>query len=293
MSSVQEIKTIRKLPLGQVSDSVRPFARRAWRLARRCLLYLTLPIVTAYFLPKLFALYVVCGLLDVLRTRPWNRETLVRYFMGRGYGTWLTSPFNLLMDVATIPYRNKGIYKLEDLPPSYQAEIAAVIAAAEESQLSRQLESRMTGCPLGMIFFKWYGRNQKASINVPAFDAPFKYIRTIGVSVFNKRKSTSTHFGPLRITLRVLYCLNDISDPGAYIQVSDQVHRWRNNKLFIFDDTLQHKSCNETDMIRYCLFVDILRPSHVPRLMRGIVGIFGAILLPIRREFYKTWQFIK
>src|SRR5689334_13819427 len=123
MSSVQEIKTIRKLPLGQVSESVRPFARRAWRLARQCILYLTLPIVIAYFLPTLFALYVVCGLLDVLRARPWNRETLVRYLMGRGYGTWLTSPFNLLIDVVTIPYRNKGIYKLKDLPPSYQAEI--------------------------------------------------------------------------------------------------------------------------------------------------------------------------
>lgn len=293
MNSVQEIKTIGKLSLGPVSGFIRPYARRAWRLARRCLLYLTLPMATAYFLPKLFALYVVCGLLDVLRTRPWNRETLGRYFMGQGYGTWLTSPLNLLMDVVTIPYRNKGIYKLEDLPPSYRDEIAAVIAAAEESRLGQQLESRMNGCQLGMIFFKWYGRNQKASINVPAFDAPFKYIRTIGVSAFNKHKSTSTHFGPLRVTLRVLYCLNDMDDPGAYIKASDQIHRWRDNKLFIFDDTLQHKSCNETDMIRYCLFVDILRPSLVPRLLSGIVALFGAVLLPLRREFYRTWRFIK
>ena len=178
-------------------------------------MYLTLPVVTGYFWPKLLTVYIVCGVVDVLRTRPWKRETFLRYFMGQGFGTWLTSPFNLLMDVLTLPYRNKGVYKLEDLPPAYQAEVRAVIAAAEESKLSQQLESRMAGCQLGMIFFKWYGRNQNPSIDVPAYNAPFRYIRTIGVSVFNKRKSTSTHFGPLRITLRVLYCLNDIDDPGA------------------------------------------------------------------------------
>lgn len=213
MSSVLETRPVQKLRLESVSESIRLFGRRSRRIVRRCVAYGTLPIVTGYFLPKLLIFYIVCGLLDVLRTRPWKRETFIRYFMGNGYGTWLISPFNLLMDVLTIPYRNKGIYKLQELPPVYQAELAAVISAAEESQLSQQLESRMTGCQLGMIFFKWYGRNQNPSLSVPAFNAPFKYIHTIGVSVFNKRKSTSTHFGPLRITLRVLYCLNDIDDP--------------------------------------------------------------------------------
>ena len=293
MSSVPEIASARILSLAPVAESARRYAKRSWRVVRRCLLYLTLPTITGYFWPKLLAVYVVCGVIDVLRTRPWKRDTLLRYFMGQGFGTWLTSPFNLLMDLLTLPYRNKGVYKLEDLPPAYQAEIKTVIAAAEESQLSQQLESRMTRCQLGMIFFKWYGRNQNPSIDVPAFNAPFKYIRTIGVSVFNKRKSTSTHFGPLRITLRVLYCLNDIDDPGAYIQASDTLHRWRDDKLFIFDDTLQHRSCNDTDYIRYCLFVDILRPSLVPQLLSGLVTLLGAILLPIRRQFYRTWRFFK
>lgn len=289
MSTVPETTALRKLPWESVSAS----ARRSLPLMRKCVMYLPLPLVVGYFWPKFIAFYIVCGVLDVLRTRPWNRTTFLRYFMGRGFGTWLLAPFNLLMDVLTLPYRNKGVYKLEDLPPAYQAEIRTVIAAAEASKLHEQLESRMADTKLGMIFFKWYGRDQNASIDVPAFKAQFQYIRTIGVSVFNKRKSTSTHFGPLRITLRVLYCLNDIDDPGAYIQASDTLHRWRDDKLFIFDDTLQHRSWNDTDYIRYCLFVDILRPSLVPRVMSSLVTILGAVLLPIRRQFYSTWRFFK
>jgi beta-hydroxylase len=91
----------------------------------------------------------------------------------------------------------------------------------------------------------------------------------------------------------VLYCLNDIDDPGAYIRATDKLHYWRVNKLFIFDDTLQHKSCNDTDYIRYCLFIDILRPSLVPQLMRGLVAVLGAILLPVLSQFYRTWRFFE
>jgi beta-hydroxylase len=57
--------------------------------------------------------------------------------------------------------------------------------------------------------------------NVPAFHKDYKYIRTIGVSVFNKKESTDAHFGPLRTTLRVLYNINDITSRDSYIKVRD------------------------------------------------------------------------
>ena len=69
----------------------------------------------------------------------------------------------------------------------------------------------------------------------------------IGVSIFNKKASTGLHFGPLRLTLRVLYNINTIDDPNVYVTVGDVTHRWRDGKLFIFDDTLQHQSVNESD----------------------------------------------
>jgi Aspartyl/Asparaginyl beta-hydroxylase len=293
MSSVGEMDQRMKASAATPGTMVPEKMFRAWRTLRRAVGQIVPPIVVAYFLPKIFAAYVVCGILDVRRNRPINADTLRRYCFGNGLLTWLLSPFNLLMDVLTIPYRNKGIYELDDLPPAYRDEIRAVIASAENHRLSTVLESRMQSYGRGMIFFKWYGRNMPASIDVPEFHAPYKYIRTIGVSVFNKRQSTSTHFGPLRTTLRVLYNINPICELGAYIMVGDRVHRWCENRTFIFDDTLQHKSCNETDRVRYCLFVDILRPSLFSILIGAIVAILGTILLPFRGEFYKHWKLVK
>jgi len=56
---------------------------------------------------------------------------------------------------------------------------------------------------------------------------------------------------------------------GAIV-VGKTTNYWCENKLFIFDDTLLHQSFNESDKARYCLFVDIVRPSLVPALLAGL-----------------------
>jgi beta-hydroxylase len=246
-----------------------------------------------YFVPYLFAGYVAVGLMDVLRNRRRTLATLDRYFAGNGAFTWLLSPFNLLLDVLCLPYRNRGVYRLADLPPGHQAEINALIAAAHRRDLVGALADKMAGKQRGMIFFKWYGKNIQTSVDVPEFHQPFRYIRTIGVSVFNKRQSTGKHFGPLRITLRVLYNVNDIRGKAAYIKVGGHTNYWSENKLFIFDDTLQHQSCNESDALRYCMFVDILRPTLVPRLTSGLLTAVRLGMAPFRAVFYKHWTFLK
>ncbi len=114
-------------------------------------------------------------------------------------------------------------------------------------------------------------------MDVPGFDGPWTYVKTIGLSVFNKRTTTSPHFGWLRPTLRLLYNINDMQDKSAYIVVGNKTNYWCENKLFIFDDTLLHLSANETDQPRYCMFVDILRPTPFPRVMAAVVA-FEAFL---------------
>jgi beta-hydroxylase len=140
-----------------------------------------------------------------------------------------------------------------------------------------------------MIFFKWYGRNIENSITVPAFHEDYKYIKTIGVSIFNKKESTAEHFGPLRVTLRVLYNINDVNDRASYIKVRELENHWCDNKLFIFDDTLAHQSLNQTDGLRYCLFVDILRPSRCNFLMTYILRLLEIILQKSKFIFYGSW----
>ena len=251
---------------------------------------LTLMVV---FLPWTLLVAVAVGLLDALRNRPVRVSTLDRYFFGNGVFTWLLAPFNLLMDLLCLPHRNRGIYRLDQLPAGHQAEIQELIDAAHRRDLVGQLAAKLGDKKRGMIFWQWYGKVLPTTVDVPEFSKRYKYIRTVGCSIFNKRASTGKHFGPLRVTLRVLYNVNDMTDPNVYVAVGDHVHRWRDEKLFVFDDTLMHQSVNESDGVRYCLFVDILRPSPVPWLLSGILTSIRLAMAPFRAVFYKHWAFLK
>jgi aspartyl/asparaginyl beta-hydroxylase (cupin superfamily) len=246
-----------------------------------------------YFIPRILAFYFCCGLLDVMRNKRRTLSTVDRYFFGNGLFTWLLSPFNLLIDLICLPYRNKGIYRITDLPKPYQEEIDKVIAAAHHRNIVEALESKVEGQKRGMIFFKWYGKNVDASVAVPEFHEPYKFIRTIGVSIFNKKQSTTKHYGPLRVSLRVLYNINNIESRNVFIKVGSHTHYWRDEKLFIFDDTLQHKSCNDSEAVRYCLFVDILRPSSCPRVLSSILTGVRALMSRFHAMFYQHWTFLK
>lgn len=245
------------------------------------------------FLGKVLAFITVCGIYDVARNKPADGPVLKRYFTGNGILTWLLSPINTLLDILALPYINKGIYKLEDLPKPYQDEITRMLDAAIKGDLVSKLEAAAKERARTMMFFKWYGENVENSIDIPEFHEDYKYIQTIGVSVFNKKQSTSKHFGPFRATIRVLYNINDMEDDSAYITVGDHTSYWRTNKLFIFDDTLMHQSINETEQVRYNMFVDILRPSLLPGLFAKIVSTVRFFLRSYNYIFYKNWEVVK
>jgi beta-hydroxylase len=266
---------------------------RAFKSATKLLRKVALFAVAGYFVPEALAFFLCCGAVDVFRNKRRTLATLDRYFTGNGIFTWLLSPFNLFMDLLSLPYWNKGIYKITDLPQAHQDEINAVIHDALTTNLVGKLESKLGNEKRGMIFFKWYGKNLQNSIDVPEFHKQYKYIRTIGVSIFNKKQSTTKHFGPLRVTLRVLYNINDMTDKNAFIKVGNHTNCWQDSKLFIFDDTLQHQSCNETDAVRYCMFIDILRPTLLPRLTSAILAGIRLLIAPFNFIFYQHWSFIK
>lgn len=278
-----------------VSQPLRGRARfeRICKLAvRRVLFPLCVLAPLAYLFPKIALLYAICGAYDVSRNRPITAETLRRYFVGNGVGTWLLSPLNCLLDLLSLPFVNHGVYRLADLPPGHQDEINRLIRAANEADLVRQLEERSKDNRRTMLFFRWYGKNTNASLQVPAFHQPWKYVQTIGVSIFNRRVTTSKHFGYLRASLRVLYNLNDMKDDSAYIVVGGVTSSWRENKLFIFDDTLLHLSANETEQPRYCLFVDIIRPTPFPAVMQGMVAITRYLTQSFKFVYYANWKII-
>lgn len=242
-----------------------------------------------YFIPILTTLLVVCGIIDVMRNDRKDWPLLSSYFLGNGLFTWLLSPFNLLVDL--LSNRNPGVWKLEQFPPDYQREVNEILDVfkARKQEIIADIDANFGAGRRGMYVYQWYGKHKID--NVPEFNKDFKYIKTIAVSVFSKRESTSWHFGPLRLSLRILYNLVPVK-AEIFVQCGSKKNYWHDNPLFIFDDTLFHRSVNEYDGRRYCVFVDIIRPSPFPRLIAGLLAIVSVSVERINSVFYKNWKMI-
>jgi beta-hydroxylase len=246
-----------------------------------------------YFLPVLTLFYLMCGALDVGRQRNITAELVDKYFLGNGLLTWLLSPINLLADL--VSHRNRLVYRLEDLPAAHRAEVETCVRefVANGDRIKQHVADKFGKSKRAMLTFKWYDAVQSTDLKIPAFEQDFQFIKTIAVSVFNQRESTSRHFGPLRFTFRVLYNLDPIPGRDVFIEADDTTHYWAENPLFIFDDTVFHRSVNEADAVRYCLFMDIVRPTYAPRLVNFAVHVSSVISGSFKRMFYKNWAFIR
>jgi len=242
-----------------------------------------------YFIPIVTTIFIVCGLIDVMRNDQKDAKLFDRYFLGNGLFTWLLSPFNLVVDL--LCYRNQGVWKPEQFPQDYQREINEVLDVfkARKSEIIADIDANFGTGRRGMYVYQWYGKHKID--NVPEFNKDFKYIKTIAVSVFSGRESTSWHFGPLRLSLRILYNLIPVK-AEIFVQCGSRKNYWYDNPLFIFDDTLFHRSVNEYDGRRYCVFVDIIRPSPFPRLIAGLLAIVSVSVERINSVFYKNWKMI-
>ena len=90
--------------------------------------------------------------------------------------------------------------------------------------------------------------------------------------------------------MRILYNLNDMNDRSAYIEVGNKINYWSENKLFIFDDTLLHDSINESNQTRYCLFVDMVRPTLLPGIMRAVIFCVRLTTQSFKFVYYRNWN---
>lgn len=243
-----------------------------------------------YFIPIITAIFLVCGLIDVLRNDRKDWQLFSLYFMGNGMFTWLLSPFNLLVDL--LSYRNWGVWKLEQFPEDYRREVDEVlnIFRTRQDEIIADIDASFESGRRGMYVYQWYGKPHID--NIPEFTRQFKYIRTIAVSVFSGRESTSFHFGPLRLTLRVLLNLKPVKTDKIFIECGNVKSYWYENPLFIFDDTLLHRSVNEHDGRRYCVFMDVIRPSPVPGVLSALLSFVSISVDRVKAIFYKNWKMI-
>ena len=266
---------------------------RIWKYAlRRVLFPICVLVPFAYVFPKIALFYAICGAYDVGRNRPLNAETLRRYFIGNGFGAWMVSPLNILLDLLSLPYINKGVYRLADLPPSYQDEVKRLVQAANDADLVGQLKELSKQHQRTMMFFRWYGVNLDTLLNVPAFHQPWKYIQTIEVDL----QSESIDLEALRLAARVVAgALQSQRDEGRF-----RLHRRRRHHQPLarkpavhFRRTLLHLSANETDQVRYCLFVDIVRPTPFPRVMTGVMTMVRTLTQNFKFIYYGNWKIVE
>lgn len=275
------------------ADRLSPSARILVKRLRRFGIAIVLLAPALYFVPVLTVFYLCCGALDVWRQRNVTTELLEKYFFGNGLLTWALSPINLLADLMSP--RNRLVYRLEDLPSEHRAEVEAVVRDFVDNgeRIKAHVARQFGENKRCMLTFKWYDAMQNTDLKIPAFERDYRHIKTIAVSVFNTRERTSWHFGPLRLTFRVLYNLDPAPGRDVFIEADDTVNYWSESPLFIFDDTIFHRSVNNVDRVRYCLFVDIARPTYFPRLLNVAVHVSSSISGSFKRMFYKNWSFIR
>ena len=268
----------------------------ARKIIRRIFKRAIILVPMAYFYWPAVATFMATGIYDVLRQHKKDKAFIFKqYFFENGTLTWLFSPLNTLIDIISLPFINKQIYKLEDLPKKHQEEVRTILNEVPKKQLNDTLDALNDSSERSMLFYKWYGYNVDNNYPVELFHRNFKTVKTIGISSFNAHASTSEHFGWLRAGIRVLINIDEDVQGEAYLEVNDQTHSWKDDgPLFIFDDTVLHQSFNKSDKRRNNLFIDIARPTPFPFLINGLFAIFGFISTSV--SFFRNlsnWKVVK
>src|SRR5262245_49989068 len=134
------------------------------RLVRKLVLGAAVLAAGLYFIPIVTIFFLCTGLVDVMRNTRRDGMVFERYFVGNGIPTWLLSPFNLLTDL--LCYRNRGIYKIEDLPQEWRAEVESVLGTFRErkAEIVGDIDRVFEAGRRGMYVFKWYGKDNAHNV---------------------------------------------------------------------------------------------------------------------------------
>jgi aspartyl/asparaginyl beta-hydroxylase (cupin superfamily) len=109
--------------------------------------------------------------------------------------------------------------------------------------MGRKLESNCGTCP----------RTAEAVESIPG-------LTTAGFSLLAPGARIRPHVG---YTNSVLRChLGVIVPGGCRIQVGDETREWEQGKCLVFDDTVLHSACNESDAARIVLLIDFVREGR-------------------------------
>ena len=140
-----------------------------------------------------------------------------------------------------------------------------------------------------MYVYQWYGKHKID--NVAEFNKDFKYIKTIAVSVFSGRESTSRHFGPLRLSLRILYNLIPVKSEVFVDAATPRTTGTRIRCSFSTTRCCTARSTNMTGAAIACSWTSSAR-RRSPGLISALLAIVSVSVERINSMFYKNWKMI-
>lgn len=113
-------------------------------------------------------------------------------------------------------------------------------------------------------------------------------------SIFEPGKHLPAHRGPYNGVLRLHLGLI-VPEPAdrVGIRVGEQMCRWQEGKVLIFDDAFEHEAWNKTDHTRVVLFVDFRKPLRFPGNLLNWLLLNIAIFTPFIREGvdnHRAWE---
>lgn len=117
---------------------------------------------------------------------------------------------------------------------------------------------------------------------------------TVLFSILEPGKHLPAHRGPYNGVLRLHLGLI-VPEPREKlgIRVEDQIYRWREGEVVIFDDAYEHEAWNDTSDTRVVLFVDFRKPLHFPANLINWLLLHLAVFTPFIREGIereKAWE---
>jgi beta-hydroxylase len=181
--------------------------------------------------------------------------------------------------------------------PLIRAELDRVLTRKEElpgfHEIAADVRSISTDAGWKSFLICGYGlRSEQAIKACPETWRILKRIpglKTALFSIFEPGKHLPAHRGPYNGVLRFHLGLRVPDAPDKIgIKVGGRLCHWREGKALIFDDAFEHEAWNHSGEVRVVLFVDFVKPTHVPARLVNWLVLNLAVFTPFIREGYKA-----
>lgn len=183
---------------------------------------------------------------------------------------------------------------LESATDSIRGEVQALLAQGadfrpyveQEQNRPRRDFHGLHGDPSWTAFYLWKngaptGENQeRCPCTVEAIRrVPLSAIGSRTPSVFFSLLRPGAHIPPHHgmLNSRLICHLPLIVPTGGWLRVGGETRFWKEGRLLIFDDSIEHEAMNPAETLRLVLIFDIWRPELAEAERRGVSAIFDAI----------------